>query len=79
MLSKGTLAGFRLAHLAPLPIMIVALGLVLGHGATAAIIEAMLLSIWPNPFFGMAYGLLVALRRGLLYAVAARPGVGATF
>jgi hypothetical protein len=74
VLSKGTLAGFLLAHLAPLPIMIVALGLGVGHGATAAIIGTMLLSIWPNPLFGMAYGLLVALPAWLsCYAVAGAP------
>ncbi len=74
VLSKGMPAGFLLAHLAPLPIMIVALGLGVGHGATAAIIGTALLSIWPSPLFGMAYGLLVALPAWLsCYAVAGAP------
>lgn len=74
VLSKGMLAGLLLAHLAPLPIMIIALGLGVGHGATAAIIGTALLSIWPNPLFGMAYGLLVALPAWLsCYAVAGAP------
>ncbi|MGA8170760.1 MAG: DUF2232 domain-containing protein [Methylocystis sp.] len=74
VLSKSTLAGFFLAHLAPLPLMIVALGLGVGHGATAAIIGTLLLSVWPNPLFGMSYGLLVAAPAWLsCYAVAGAP------
>ncbi len=61
VLSKGMLAGLLLAHLAPLPIMIVALSLGVGHGATAALIGTTLLTIWPHPLFGMGYGLMVAL------------------
>jgi uncharacterized protein YybS (DUF2232 family) len=60
VLTKGTLSGLLLAHLAPLPIMLVALGFGLGHGATSALIAIALLSIWPNPIFGLAYALLVA-------------------
>lgn len=60
VITKGTLSGLLLAHLAPLPIMIVALGFGLRHGATSAIIATGLLSIWPNPIFGLIYGLLVA-------------------
>lgn len=74
VLSKGMMAGFLLAHLSPLPIMIIALGLGVGHGATAAIVGTLLLSIWPNPLFGMAYGLLVALPAWLsCYALAGAP------
>jgi Predicted membrane protein (DUF2232) len=61
VLSKGSSAGFLLSHLAPLPIMIVALALGVSHGATAAIAGTLCLSIWPHPLFGMAFGLLVAL------------------
>lgn len=61
VLSKGAFAGFLLAHFAPLPLMIVALGLGVGHGATAAIVATLFLSVWPHWLFGMAYGLLVAL------------------
>lgn len=61
VVTKGTLAGLILAHLAPLPIMIVALGFGLRHGASSAIIATGLLSIWPHPFFGFAYGFLIAV------------------
>lgn len=60
VITKGTLAGLLFAHLSPLPIMIVALGFGLRHGATSAIIATGLLSIWPHPLFGLVYGLLVA-------------------
>jgi hypothetical protein len=74
VLSKGTMAGFLLAHLAPLPIMIVALGLGVGHGATAAIVGTVLLTFWPHWLFGMAYGLLVALPAWLAcFAVVGAP------
>jgi hypothetical protein len=74
VLSKGTTAGLFLAQLAPLPIMIIALGLGVRNGATAAIIGTVALTIWPNPLFGMAYGLLVALPAWLAcYAVAGAP------
>lgn len=65
VITKGTLAGLLLAHLAPLPIMIVALGFGLRHGATSAIIATGLLSIWPHPVFGLVYGFLVALPAAL--------------
>jgi uncharacterized protein YybS (DUF2232 family) len=60
VITKGSLAGLLFAHLAPLPIMIVALGFGLRHGVTSAIIGTGLLSIWPNPLFGLVYGLLIA-------------------
>lgn len=60
VITKGTLSGLLLAHLAPLPIMIIALGFGLRHGATSAIIATGLLSIWPNPVFGLVYGFLIA-------------------
>ncbi|ATQ66805.1 MULTISPECIES: DUF2232 domain-containing protein [Methylosinus] len=61
VLTKGTLAGLLLAHLAPLPLMIVALGFGLRQGATAALIAAGLLSIWPNPAFGLVYAGILAI------------------
>ncbi len=74
VLSKGTMGGFALAHLAPLPLMIIALGLGVRHGATAAIVGTVALTVWPNPLFGMAYGLLVALPAWLsCYALAGAP------
>ncbi len=68
VISKGFFAGLLLAHLAPLPLMIVALAFGVGHGATAALFATVLLSLWPQqllssisqPQFGMVYGLLVA-------------------
>ncbi len=68
VISKGFFAGLLLAHLSPLPLMIVALAFGVGHGATAALFGAVLLSLWPQqlmgslsqPQFGMAYGMLVA-------------------
>lgn len=74
VLGKGAFAGFLLAHFAPLPLMIVALGLGVGHGATSAIVGTLLLSIWPHWLFGMAYGLLVALPAWLsCWALAGAP------
>ena len=74
VLSKGMLAALLLAHLSPLPIMIVALSLGVGHGATAALIGTAALTIWPHPLFGMAYGLLVALPAWAgCYAIAGAP------
>ncbi|WP_162009703.1 DUF2232 domain-containing protein [Methylocystis heyeri] len=74
VLTKGTLAGLALAHLAPLPIVIVALGLGVRHGASAAIVGTIALSFWPHYLFGMAYGLLVALPAWLgCYAAAGAP------
>lgn len=60
VLTKKTLAGFLFAGLAPLPIMIVAMGFGLRHGATSAIIAVGLLSIWPHPQFGFEYAVLIA-------------------
>ena len=55
VLTKGTSASVLFAFLAPLPILIVALGFGLRHGATSALIATGLLSIWPNPIFGVVY------------------------
>ncbi len=74
VLTKGTMAGVLLAHLSSLPIVIVALGLGVRHGATAAIIGTVALTFWPNYLFGMTYGLLVALPAWLAcYAAAGAP------
>lgn len=60
VVARGGLGGLVFAHLAPLPLMIVALGFGVRHGATAAILATLILSIWPHPVVGMAYALLVA-------------------
>ena len=75
VVTKGTLAGLLLAHLAPLPLMIVALGFGLRHGATSALIAAGLLSIWPNPVFGLAYAGIVAIPAMLACLCRARRAV----
>ncbi len=61
VLTKGTSAAVLFAFLAPLPILIVALGFGLRHGATSALIATGLLSIWPNPIVGVIYAFLVAV------------------
>lgn len=61
VITKGTSAAVLFAFLAPLPILIVALGFGLRHGATSALIATGLLSIWPSPVFGVVYAVLVAL------------------
>lgn len=74
VLTKGTLPGLLLAHLAPLPIMIVALGFGIGHGATAALIAAAALTIWPHYTFGIVYSVAIALPAFLAsYAVSGAP------
>lgn len=70
----GGFGGLVLGHLAPLPLMIVVLGLGVAHGATAALVATVILSIWPHPMIGMAYGLLFALPAFLAaYAASGAP------
>lgn len=57
---RGGIGGILLAHVAPLPIMIVAFAFGLIHGATAAILAAIILSFWPHPVVGIGYALLIA-------------------
>jgi hypothetical protein len=74
---RGGLGGLLLAHLAPLPIMIVAFAFGLIHGATAAILASVILSLWPNPVIGMAYALLVAAPAwSAVYAASGAPRGG---
>jgi uncharacterized protein YybS (DUF2232 family) len=74
VVTKGTLPGLLLAHLAPLPILIVALAFGLRHGVTSAIIATGLLSIWPNPVFGLVYAFLIAVpAMAAAYAVSGAP------
>jgi uncharacterized protein YybS (DUF2232 family) len=74
VLTKGTGSGLLLAQLAPLPLMIVALGFGIGHGATAALIATAVLTIWPHYTFGIFYALAVALPAFLAsYAVSGAP------
>jgi len=77
VVTKGTSAGTLFAFLAPLPIMIVALGFGLRHGATSALIATGLLSIWPNPVFGFIYAFLIAVPAlAAAYAAAGAPWRG---
>ena len=53
---RGGLGGLFFAHLAPLPLMIIGLGFGLRHCVTAALLSTAILSIYPHPVIGMAYG-----------------------
>lgn len=71
---RGGLGGLLFAHLAPLPLMIVALGFGVRHGATAALVAIAVLSIYPHPMVGMAYALLVGLPAWFAtYAISGAP------
>lgn len=73
----GGFGGLLLGHLAPLPIMIVALGLGVVHGATSALVATTVLTVWPHPMIGIAYGLLFALPAWLAaYAACGAPRGG---
>jgi uncharacterized protein YybS (DUF2232 family) len=67
---RGGLGGVLFAHLAPLPLVIVSLGFGVVHGATAAIVATLILSLFPHPVVGMGYALLVALPAWLASYVA---------
>ncbi|MGI9231242.1 MAG: DUF2232 domain-containing protein [Methylocystis sp.] len=74
---RGGLGGLFFAHLAPLPLMIIGLGFGLRHCVTAALLSTAILSIYPHPVIGMAYGLLVAAPAALaIYAAAGAPKGG---
>ena len=60
VVSRGGVGGLVFAHLAPLPIMIIALGYGVRHGASAALLATAILSVYPHPVVGMAYSLMVA-------------------
>lgn len=57
---RGGMGGLLFAHLAPLPLLIVALGFGVVHGATAALTATLILSLALHPVIGMGYGLLIA-------------------
>ncbi|MGJ0509465.1 MAG: DUF2232 domain-containing protein [Methylocystis sp.] len=57
---RGGFGGLIFAHLAPLPLLIVALGFGVVHGATAALAATIVLSFAVHPVIGMGYALLVA-------------------
>lgn len=57
---RGGFGGLLFAHVAPLPIVIIALGFGITHAASAALLATVILSIWPHPIVGMGYALLVA-------------------
>jgi hypothetical protein len=74
---KGGLGGILFAHLAPLPLVIVSLGFGVVHGATAAILATVILSLFPHPVIGMGYALIVALPAWLAsYAASGAPRSG---
>ena len=82
VLGTLSLPALLLAHLAPLPIMIVAMGFGITNGATSAIVATALLSLAPQHLpngleewrFGMFYGLLTALPSWLAcYAASGAP------
>ncbi len=60
VVTRGGVGGLVFAHLAPLPIAIVAFGFGLGHAATSALVATLILTIYPHPLIGMGYALLVA-------------------
>lgn len=60
VVTRGGLGGLLFTLLAPLPLMIVALGFGVRHGATAAIVATLILSVFSHPVIGMGYALLVA-------------------
>lgn len=60
VVARGGVGGLALAHLAPLPIMIIALGYGVRHGASAALLATAILSVYPHPVIGMLYSLMVA-------------------
>jgi hypothetical protein len=74
VVTRGGLGGLLFAHLAPLPLAIVALGFGVVHGATAAIVATLLLSVLAHPVIGMGYALIVALPAWLAaYAASGAP------
>lgn len=60
VVARGGWGGLVLAHLAPLPIMIISLGYGVRHGASAALLATAVLSVYPHPVVGMTYSLMVA-------------------
>lgn len=74
VVSRGGGGALLMAHVAPLPIMIVALGFGLVHGATAAILPTIILSVWPHPVIGMLFSMMVALPAFVAcYAISGAP------
>ncbi|WP_424362295.1 DUF2232 domain-containing protein [Methylocystis parvus] len=74
VVARGGLGGLLFAHLAPLPLAIVALGFGVVHGATAAIVATLLLSVLSHPVVGMGYALLVGIPAWLAaYAASGAP------
>jgi uncharacterized protein YybS (DUF2232 family) len=61
VVTRGGVGGLLFAHIAPLPIVIIALGFGITHAASTALLATVILSIWPHPIVGMGYALLVAL------------------
>jgi hypothetical protein len=77
---RGGLGGLIFAHLAPLPLLIVALGFGVVHGATAALTATLILSLAVHPVIGMGYALLVAAPAWLAaYVASGAPRQGRDF
>jgi hypothetical protein len=77
VVARGGIGGLLLAHLAPMPIMIVAFAFGLIHGATSAILASVILSLWLSPVIGMAYALLIATPAWFaVYAASGAPRSG---
>lgn len=60
VVARGGVGGLMLAHLAPLPIMIISLGYGVRHSASAALLATAILSVYPHPVVGMFHSLMVA-------------------
>lgn len=60
VVARGGMGGVLFAHLAPLPILIVAFGFGVVHAASSAIVATLILTVYPHPVIGMGYALLVA-------------------
>ena len=77
---RGGLGGLVFAHLAPLPLLIVALGFGVVHGATAALTATIILSLALHPVIGMGYALLIAAPAWLAaYVASGAPRNGRDF
>jgi uncharacterized protein YybS (DUF2232 family) len=77
VVARGGFGGLLFAHLAPLPLVIVALGFGIVHGATSALVATVVLSVALHPVVGMGYALLVAAPAWLgAYAASGAPRGG---
>lgn len=74
VVARGGGGGLFMALVAPLPILIVALGFGVVHGATSAILASVILTFWPSPQAGMLFGVTIGLPAFLAaYAASGAP------